>query len=58
MDIWLQLGFDGQDGSGSFSCGLPGKCNRRQLLFLEKEQVCMYDLGRILRAGQRKACWI
>ena len=29
MDIWLQLGFDGQDGSVSCSCGIPGKFSRR-----------------------------
>ena len=58
MDIWLKLGFDWQDGSGSCSCGLPGKCSRRQLIVLWKEEVCMHDMGRFLRAGQRKACQI
>ena len=42
MDIWLQLGFDVQDGSVSYSCGLPGKCSRRQLIVLGKKRfVCM-----------------
>ena len=58
MDIWFQLGFDDQDGSVSFSCGIPGKCIRRQLIILGKEEVCMHDQGRFLRAGWRKACQI
>ena len=58
MEIWLQLGFDGQDGSVSFSFGIPEKCSRNQLIVLGKEEVCWHDLGRFLRAGQRKACQI
>ena len=58
MEIWLQLGFGGQDGSVSCSCGLPGKCSRRQLIVLWKEEVFMHDLGRFLRAEKRKACQI
>ena len=51
MDIWLHIGFDGQDGSVSFSCGLPGKFSRRQLIVLGKEEFCMHDLGSIF------FCW-
>ena len=58
MDIWLQLGFDGQDGSVSCSCGLPAKFSRHQMIVLGKEEVCRHDLGNILRTGQRKACQI
>ena len=48
----------GQDGLGSCSCCLPGVCNWRQLIVLEKEEVCMNDPGRFLRDGRRKACRI
>ena len=58
MDIWLQLLFDGKDGLGSCSCCLPVICNQRQLIVQEKEEVCMNDPGRFLRAGRSKACLI
>ena len=58
MDIWLQLCFDGPDGSVSCSCGLPGKCSRSQIIVLGKEEVCGHDLGIFLRARQSKACHI
>ena len=58
MDTWLKLGFDGQDGSISCSCGIPVMYSRLQLIVLGKEEVCMHDTGRFLRAGKRKACQI
>ena len=58
MDIWLQLGFDGQYGSVSCSCGLPGKCSRNQLIVLGKEEVCRHYLGGFLRSGKSKACQV
>ena len=58
MDIWLQLDFDGQDGSVSRSCGIPGNCSRSQLIVLGKEEVCMHYLGIFLQDGKRKACQI
>ena len=58
MDILLQLFFDGWDGLGSCSCGLPGIFSRRQIIVLEKEDFCMNDPGRFLRDGRRKECRI
>ena len=58
MEIWLKLGFDGQDGSVSCSCGLPENCSRRLIIVPGKEEVCMHYMGRFLRAGKRKACHI